>query len=105
MIACYGDIWYCFVIYIYIYGGFPKLGVPFSKGPNNEDYSILGSVLGSPYFGKLPYIHVQCTSYFARVEIRIWEINRDSHIAHCRVFTGSTGLFRPLLGFHVVRAP
>ena len=25
-------------------GGFPKLG----------DYSILGSILGSPYFGKLP---------------------------------------------------
>ena len=36
------------------YGGFPKLGVPFG-GPNNKDYSILGSILGSPYFGKLPY--------------------------------------------------
>ena len=24
-------------------------------GPNNEDYSILGSILGSPYFGKLPF--------------------------------------------------
>ena len=24
-------------------------------GPNNKDYSILGSILGSPYFGKLPY--------------------------------------------------
>ena len=23
-------------------------------GPNNKDYSILGSILGSPYFGKLP---------------------------------------------------
>ena len=23
--------------------------------PNNQDYSILGSILGSPYFGKLPY--------------------------------------------------
>ena len=29
-------------------------GVPF-WGPNNKDYSILGSILGSPYFGKLPY--------------------------------------------------
>ena len=25
-------------------------------GPNNKDYSILGSILGSPYFGKLPYL-------------------------------------------------
>ena len=24
-------------------------------GPNNKDYSILGSILGSPHFGKLPY--------------------------------------------------
>ena len=24
-------------------------------GPNNEDYSILGSILGSPSFRKLPY--------------------------------------------------
>ena len=24
-------------------------------GPNNKDYSLLGSILGSPYFGKLPY--------------------------------------------------
>ena len=23
-------------------------------GPYNKDYSILGSILGSPYFGKLP---------------------------------------------------
>ena len=25
------------------------------RGPNNKDYNILGSILGSPYFGKLPY--------------------------------------------------
>ena len=31
-------------------GGFPKLGVPFGA-PYNKDYSILGSILGSPYFG------------------------------------------------------
>ena len=24
-------------------------------GPQNKDYSILGSILGSPYLGKLPY--------------------------------------------------
>ena len=25
-------------------------------GPHNKDYSILGSILGSPYFGKLPIV-------------------------------------------------
>ena len=31
-------------------------------GPNNKDYSILGSYIGSRYFGKLPYIidHLHC---------------------------------------------
>ena len=28
------------------------------EAPHNEDYSILGSILGSPYFGKLPYTHI-----------------------------------------------
>ena len=37
-----------------LYGGLPKLGVPFG-GPHNKDYSILESILGSPYSGKLPY--------------------------------------------------
>ena len=37
------------------FGGFPKLGVPF-WGPSNKDYSILGSILGSPQFGKLPFV-------------------------------------------------
>ena len=35
-------------------GGFPKLGVPFLGVPIITDYSILGSIFGSPYFGKLP---------------------------------------------------
>ena len=34
-------------------GSFLKLGVPFG-GPQNQDYSKLGSRLGSPYFGKVP---------------------------------------------------
>ena len=34
----------------------------FFGGPHNKDYSILGSILGFPYFGKLPF----------RVEDRIW---------------------------------
>ena len=32
---------------------FPKI-----RGPYSKDYSILGSILGSPYFGKLPFIAV-----------------------------------------------
>ena len=36
-------------------GGFSQLGVPFDS-PYNKDYSILGSILGSPSFGKLPCI-------------------------------------------------
>ena len=35
-------------------GGFPKLRVPFG-GPSIKDVNILGSLLGSPYFGKLLY--------------------------------------------------
>ena len=42
-------------------GGSPKLGVPFG-GPNNKDYSILGPILGSPHFGKLPYSVEGCSS-------------------------------------------
>ena len=30
-------------------------GYPF-EGPHNKDCSILGSILGSPYFGKLPSV-------------------------------------------------
>ena len=36
-------------------GGFPKLGVPL-WGSLNKDYTILGSTLGFPNFGKLPSI-------------------------------------------------
>ena len=37
-----------------LYVGFPKLGVPV-WGPHSKDYSILGSILGSPDFGKQPF--------------------------------------------------
>ena len=37
--------------------GFPKIRGALFGGPHNKDYSILGSILGSPYFGKLPYGH------------------------------------------------
>ena len=35
--------------------GFPKIKGTLFGGPNNKDYNILGSILGSPYFGKLPF--------------------------------------------------
>ena len=34
-----------------------NLGYHFG-GLNNRHYSILGSILGSPHFGKLPYIYI-----------------------------------------------
>ena len=45
-----------------------KLGVTFIGGPNNKDCSILasivdsipGSIVGSPYFGKLPNRVLTC---------------------------------------------
>ena len=33
--------------------GFPKIRGTFFGGPCNKDYSVLGSILGSPDFGKL----------------------------------------------------
>ena len=35
--------------------GFLKIRGTFLGGPHNKDYSILGSILGYPYFGKLPF--------------------------------------------------
>ena len=34
--------------------GFPKIRGILFGGPNNKDYRIFGSILGSPYFGKFP---------------------------------------------------
>ena len=36
-------------------GAFPKKKGYHFGDPHNKDYNILGSTLGSPYFGKLPY--------------------------------------------------
>ena len=33
---------------------FPEIRGTFWGGPSHKDYGILGSILGSPYFGKLP---------------------------------------------------
>ena len=35
-------------------GEFPKMRSTSLGAPNNMDYSILGSILGLPYLGKLP---------------------------------------------------
>ena len=35
--------------------GFPKIRCTLLGGPHNKEYSILGSRLGSPYFGKEPF--------------------------------------------------
>ena len=40
------------------YGSFRKLGVTF-WGANHKDCCILGSILGFPYIGKLPYFEVE----------------------------------------------
>ena len=38
--------------------GFPAIMATLFWGPHNKDYSILRSILGSPYLGKLPFIQV-----------------------------------------------
>ena len=35
--------------------GFPKIKSTIIGGHHNKDYSILGSILGSPNFGRLPF--------------------------------------------------
>ena len=37
--------------------GFSKLGVPFG-GPNIKDDRIWGSISGSPFLGKSPYLRI-----------------------------------------------
>ena len=46
-------VWlWCFQEFIW---GFPKIRGTLIGDPHNKDYSILGSILGFPYFGKLPF--------------------------------------------------
>ena len=39
------------MIFYGVYGGFPKTSSTFWGGPYHKDYSLLGSILGSPYSG------------------------------------------------------
>ena len=50
----------CRVIEGLVFWGFrvPEIRGTFFWGPRKKDYSILGSILGSPYSGKLPYFDV-----------------------------------------------
>ena len=64
-------------------GEIPKIRVIFLKGPYKKDHSILGSILGSPSFGKLPcsarasreksgiYVHLVESS---RVQHSYWQV-------------------------------
>ena len=47
----------CVFTYTYTWG-FPKIRGTFLGGPYSQDYSILGSILGSPFLGKLPHIYI-----------------------------------------------
>ena len=50
--------------------GFPKIRGTLLGGPHNKDYSILGSILGSRNFGKLPYGSRTLRSFWSEVAIR-----------------------------------
>ena len=41
--------------YLQLIWGFPKIRGTLFGGPHNKDYSILGSIWGFPYLGKLPF--------------------------------------------------
>ena len=48
-------MWGSPIIRATIWGLGEGLGLGHLGGPNSKDYTFLGSLLGSPYFGKLPY--------------------------------------------------
>ena len=54
-------------------GDFPTLGVPFLGVPHNKDCSILVSILGSPYLGKLP------SSYLASMKFSDRRGTQENH--------------------------
>ena len=45
-------------MYIYVdMADFPQFDILFGGSPIDKDHHVLGSRLGSPYFGELPYRH------------------------------------------------
>ena len=90
------------------YGGFPKLGVPgtFFWGPHNKDYSILGSILGFPHFGKVPYcnpydFHPQPSTLGSRKSKGSGGSKPPDSLHHSRVVATSP----PLMTLLVLRDP
>ena len=74
------------------------MGIPF-WGPHNEDYSILGSILGSSYIGKLPYtarLSTTCTCRALCLRICIWTTSTS---AYGTMIFGFTSRLEGLGGF------
>ena len=44
---------YIIYIYIHIYMGVPNIGIPYFRGPHNEDYSIWSPISGNQHM----YVH------------------------------------------------
>ena len=76
-------------------GCFQGLGVPFG-GPHDKDYSMSGSILGSPYFGKLRLEYCQQKGTFA-MRTKAAFIHTFSHVMFARVYLWdlSGGFLRP----------
>ena len=55
-----------YIIYIYVYVGVSQNWGYHFRGPHKKDYSVWGSMLGSPKFGKLPYIGLRYSVYLSR---------------------------------------
>ena len=71
-------------------------------GPNNKDYSILGSILGSPYFGKLIYnpFNIVVAMFFSIMPIQLqkdmvpeqtWKDMSANHVAAVQDRISSVG--------------
>ena len=57
---------------------FPKIRGALLGGPYNKDYSILRSILRSPYLGKLPYIYIYMYIYIYTPHIFINPYSRTT---------------------------
>ena len=81
-------------------GDFPKLGVPF-WGSHTKDYSILGSILGSRYFGKLPSF---CSGFWDGI-LNAWAICMDNPVLVREAFAAAVIPTRAASHASVVRRP
>ena len=58
--------------------GFPKIRGTFSVCPNNTAYRSLGSILGSPYFGTLPYKSLGSRG----LGLQVKDLNNDQYCSY-----------------------